>query len=215
MPPQSRTPVKHSQAASQLLIAAIDQARLRSGNVLAIPEGSVIDTGDRKIVYREVAEGTYDGVEVRLGPRCDMYYPVVSGLAAGDRVVTTGSFLIDAETRLNPAAGSIYVGGSSGSKSTSTTMSSRPASAESDEKQIRDALAELSPADAKLAEAQRYCPVTEMRLGSMGKPDKIMVQGRAVFLCCSGCEESAKSEAAKTLAAVDKYLRGEKPEGTK
>ena len=42
------------------------------------------------------------------------YYPVVKGLKAGDRVVTNGSFLIDAETRLNPAAGSVYVGGSGG-----------------------------------------------------------------------------------------------------
>ena len=60
-----------------------------------------------------------------LGPRMTdpdgaPFYPVLHGLNAGDRVVTSGSFLVDAETRLNPAAGSIYFGNSSGSKTAST-----------------------------------------------------------------------------------------------
>jgi Cu(I)/Ag(I) efflux system membrane fusion protein len=96
------------------------QAQLRQGRVLAVPENAVIDTGTLKIVYREAAPNTYEGVAVRLGPRMTaldqalVFYPVLSGLRPGDRVVTNGSFLIDAETRLNPAAGSIYFGGSGG-----------------------------------------------------------------------------------------------------
>jgi membrane fusion protein, copper/silver efflux system len=80
----------------------------------------VIDTGTTKVVYRESAPNVYDGAVVELGPRMSergkpaAYYPVLKGLNAGDRVVTNGSFLIDAETRLNPAAGSIYLGGSGG-----------------------------------------------------------------------------------------------------
>ena len=60
----------------------------------------MIDAGRRKVVYREAGPSLYDGVEVELGPRCDEYYPVVTGLEAGDRVATAGSFLIDAEARL-------------------------------------------------------------------------------------------------------------------
>jgi hypothetical protein len=90
---------------------ALAQARLQSGQVLAVPESAVIDTGSLQIVYRESEPGLFEGVTVRLGPRCGAYYPVVSGLRAGDRVVTAGSYNIDAETRLNPAAGSIYFGG--------------------------------------------------------------------------------------------------------
>ena len=40
---------------------------------------------------------------VKLGPPAGDYYPVLSGLADGDRVVTVGTFLIDAENRLNPS----------------------------------------------------------------------------------------------------------------
>lgn len=95
-------------------------ARLDQGQLLAIPENAVIDTGSTKVVYRESAANVFDGVVVELGPRMTergkpgAFYPVLRGLKAGDRVVTNGSFLIDAETRLNPAAGSIYLGGSGG-----------------------------------------------------------------------------------------------------
>ena len=81
---------------------------------LVVPESAVIDTGAKKIVYIERAEGQYEGHEVELGPRQDDFYPVLKGLAAGDRVAAAGSFLVDAETRLNPAAASIYFGASGG-----------------------------------------------------------------------------------------------------
>ena len=89
-----------------------------AGDVLAIPETAVIDTGKRKVVYVESSPGVYDAREVVLGPRAGAYYPVVQGLEAGMRVATAGSFLIDAETRLNPAAAGTYFGasGAPGSK---------------------------------------------------------------------------------------------------
>src|SRR5205807_205907 len=146
--------------------------------------GSVIDTGSRKVVYRETAPGVYEGIEVWLGTRCDLYYPVLSGLSAGERVVTTGSFLIDAETRLNPAAGSIYVAGSGGSKGNPSAVTARPSMGADEDAEVRAALAKLSPADRRLAEEQGYCPVLGTRLGGMGTPVKILLQGKPVFLCC-------------------------------
>jgi hypothetical protein len=38
------------------------------------------------------------------------FYPVLNGLEAGQRVAAAGSFLIDAETRLNTAAAATYSG---------------------------------------------------------------------------------------------------------
>src|SRR5438093_12645730 len=95
-------------------------ARLEQGLLLAVPENAVIDTGSTKVVYRESAANVFDGVVVELGPRMAergksvTYYPVLKGLKAGDRVVTNGSFLIDAETRITPPAGSVDVGGTGG-----------------------------------------------------------------------------------------------------
>ncbi len=83
------------------------------GKVLVVPESAVIDTGDKKIVYIEHEPGVFDGIRVELGPEANGFFPVVSGLQAGDRVAAAGAFLIDAETRLNPAAGSTYIGAGS------------------------------------------------------------------------------------------------------
>jgi hypothetical protein len=105
-------------------------------------------------------------------------------------VVTAGSFLIDAETRLNPAAGSIYFGGSGGSKGASASA-------------VRPSTDELSAEDRRLVEAQQFCPVREKsRLGSMGTPVKLTLAGTPVFLCCSGCLDQARANQGRTLARV-------------
>jgi hypothetical protein len=80
------------------------------GQVLAIPEVALIDTGTRTVVFVERMAGMFDALEVVVGPRCAAYFPVVSGLAPGDRVATAGAFLIDAETRLNPNLAVGYFG---------------------------------------------------------------------------------------------------------
>ncbi|MBX3465478.1 MAG: efflux RND transporter periplasmic adaptor subunit [Planctomycetes bacterium] len=89
-------------------------------NPLVVPTDAVIDTGIRQVVYREAEEGVYDAVQVELGPRSGDFYPVISGLRLGDRVVTRGAFLVDAEARLSPAATSNYFGASNTPGSSST-----------------------------------------------------------------------------------------------
>jgi Cu(I)/Ag(I) efflux system membrane fusion protein len=46
----------------------------------------------------------FDARAVVLGPRAGAWYPLLQGLSKGDLIVSRGSFLIDAETRLNPKA---------------------------------------------------------------------------------------------------------------
>lgn len=180
--------------------------RLERGEVLAIPEGSVIDTGRQKIVYRQSLPGEFDGVLVQLGPRMlgsegVEFYPVLSGLEPGERIVTSGSFLVDAETRLNPAAGSIYIGGSGGGSTPSKTV--RPSTPEDIDQKLELTLAKLSSEDRKLVESQKFCPVlADSRLGSMGAPVKVMVEGQPVFVCCKACSKQAESEAEATLKKV-------------
>jgi Cu(I)/Ag(I) efflux system membrane fusion protein len=70
--------------------------------VLTVPESAVIDTGTKKLVYVETDPGVFEGREVILGPVSGDVYPVIEGLATGEKVATAGSFLIDAENRLNP-----------------------------------------------------------------------------------------------------------------
>ena len=69
-----------------------------------------------------------------------------------------------------------------------------------EETEIQANLAKLSPEDRPLAEAQKFCCVEEEnRLGSMGKPEKVVVKGQPVFLCCKGCRDQALTHPEETL----------------
>ncbi len=200
-------PARVATIARTVLKEDSDQAaRLQRGEALAVPEGSVIDTGRQKIVYRQTSPDEFEGVLVQLGPRMlgpdgVTFYPVLSGLKTDERIVTSGSFLVDAETRLNPAAGSIYIGGSSGGAIPNKSV--RPSTPEDTDAKIDLALAKLGPEDRKLAESQRFCPVlSDSRLGSMGVPIKVLVNNQSVFVCCNGCSKAAAKNADATLKKV-------------
>jgi Cu(I)/Ag(I) efflux system membrane fusion protein len=73
------------------------------GNRLAIPEGAVIDTGVRKVVIVDRGSGYFEPREVKLGLKAGEVFEVIDGLKAGERVVTSASFLIDSESNLKEA----------------------------------------------------------------------------------------------------------------
>jgi hypothetical protein len=60
-------------------------------------------------------------------------------------------------------------------------------------------LAQLSPEDRALAEAQKTCPVSGEPLGSMGPGIKVQVDGKDVFVCCEGCVQPLKDNPADHL----------------
>ena len=73
------------------------------GDVLLVPSEAVIRTGLRDVVIVAADEGTYRPAHVVLGAERDGRTVVVSGLDEGDRVVTSGQFLIDSEASLRGA----------------------------------------------------------------------------------------------------------------
>ena len=88
---------------------------------------------------------------------------------------------------------------------TAPTLKSTPASHAAmaeEEKEIAAELAKLPAEDRKLAEEQKVCPVTGEPLGSMGKPIKLTVKDRPVFICCASCEGKIKADPDKYLAKI-------------
>lgn len=159
------------------------------GKVLAVPETAVIDLGSKKAVFVESMPGTFDAIEVKLGPRCGTMYPVVSGLEVGQKVATSGAFLVDAETRLNPSLAAGYFGAGA----------SRPTATDPAKSSAKQEFEGLAAADQAIASAQKTCPVTKKKLGSMGTPVKVTVAGRSVFVCCEGCIDALKDNPSKYL----------------
>jgi Cu(I)/Ag(I) efflux system membrane fusion protein len=71
--------------------------------VLAVPDSAVIDSGTRQAVLIERGGGKFEPREVKLGAHADGFYEVRQGLSAGERVVVSANFLIDAESNLRAA----------------------------------------------------------------------------------------------------------------
>ena len=67
---------------------------------LAVPEGAVIFSGERSMVWVESAPGSFVPRNITVGRKGDGYYEVVSGLAGGEAVAASGGFLIDAESQV-------------------------------------------------------------------------------------------------------------------
>ncbi len=74
-----------------------------AGEQLTVDVDAVLDTGARRIAFVETSEGVFEPREVALGPRSGGRAVVLSGLAAGEKVVARATFLVDSESRLKYA----------------------------------------------------------------------------------------------------------------
>jgi len=73
------------------------------GEKLAIPTAAVMRTGERAYAFKDGGEGKLVPVEIKLGARSAGWWEVLSGLEAGDKVVTSANFLVDSESQLKAA----------------------------------------------------------------------------------------------------------------
>lgn len=69
-----------------------------------VPAAAVVYTGPRRLVFVDLGEGRFRPQEVRVGAEAGGMYEVLSGVVPGDRVATSGVFLIAAEARISTAA---------------------------------------------------------------------------------------------------------------
>ena len=81
------------------------QAPVRQG--LRVPGDAVIDSGTKKVVFLSLGDGKFQPREVAIGASNGDQVEVLSGLAAGDQVVTRANFLIDSESRLKASLASM------------------------------------------------------------------------------------------------------------
>ncbi len=169
--------------------------------ILCVPESAIVDRGPEQLVYVESMPGMFDGVAVKVGRRMGSYFPVLSGLQPGQRVASSGAFLIDAETRLNPSLAAGYFGANpSALTSTSATSPLAPVRKMAEKGDGRH----LSDDDQRMVDQQKICPVTDLLLDSMGGPIPVMIGDRKVFICCAGCERRLRDEPEKYLAKIPK-----------
>ena len=73
-------------------------------SAVLVPDTAVLRSGERNTVFVARDGGSFEPREVQLGSRSEgNFYEVLSGLAAGERVVTSGQFMLDSESQLRDA----------------------------------------------------------------------------------------------------------------
>jgi Cu(I)/Ag(I) efflux system membrane fusion protein len=70
---------------------------------IAVPVDAIIDSGLRKTVYVETADGGFAPRAVETGWRMGDTVQITKGLEPGERIVVAGNFLLDSESRLHSA----------------------------------------------------------------------------------------------------------------
>ncbi|MEP7183739.1 MAG: efflux RND transporter periplasmic adaptor subunit [Betaproteobacteria bacterium] len=96
------------------MFAQVELPVAGKGKVLTVPISAVIDSGTRRIVLVQLAEGRFEPREVKLGSRTDSYVEVMDGVKEGEPVVVAANFLIDAESNLKAAVGGFGVSAQGG-----------------------------------------------------------------------------------------------------
>ncbi len=183
------------------MYASVEVASELSASALLVPDMAVLRSGEKNTVFVALDGGRFEPRTVELGARAEGdRYEVRQGLSEGERVVTSGQFLLDSESQLKEAIQRMLHPGDATmtSKETSGTNStSAPAthiSAMADDKVVY-----ICPMPEHVAlqyEHAGQCPLCGMTLVPV-TPDllaKIQPGGRVEYYTCPMHEHSMVRE---------------------
>lgn len=80
------------------------QLQVNLGRRVVVPEQAVVFTGENRVVFVDLGEGRLQAQKIKIGVRNDDFIEVLDGLNYDDVIVTSGNFLIAAESKLKAGA---------------------------------------------------------------------------------------------------------------
>ena len=122
-------------------------------DVLAVPRSAILFPGGAAYAYVAKGNGVYERRRIQLGRQGDSRWEVLHGLEAGDRVVTSGNVLIDAQAQFNQGSDADETGSGGmatarpGEEPMDTAMS--PAASADSPNSMAVAVAALQPAQRR------------------------------------------------------------------
>ena len=176
---------------------------LKQQGAVVVPRQAILMSGDASVAYVETEPGRFEFRKVQLGPISGNLAAIVSGIEAGENVVSRAAFMVDAE--FNIASKPSIIDPDKKRPIDETDAEITPEQPEA----IREALSQLSELDRDLALAQVICPVTEFALGSMGPPIKVRVDNQNVLICCEGCRDRLIKDPQNYFSILERYHQKE------
>lgn len=79
------------------------QLNIDYGTQTLVPSEAVLNSGTRQVVFVARGDGYFEPREIRIGDEFNGQTVVLAGLKPGEKIVASGNFLIDSESRLGAA----------------------------------------------------------------------------------------------------------------
>ena len=96
------------------MFASVEVVSPPSEPVLTVPDNALIESGQRQVVLIARGEGLFEPRAVTAGRRANGMVEILAGLKEGETIVTSATFLIDAESNLRAALQSFTAGDGAG-----------------------------------------------------------------------------------------------------
>lgn len=143
---------------------------------ISVPLDALLDSGLTKRVFVDLGNGYFEPRAVETGERLGGQVQILKGLAAGERIVTSGAFMIDSESRLkNPGAAAAHV---------------------------HDHAAELKTASASAGQAKDpRCGMTVEPAKATAAGLTFTYKGAAYYFCSKSCKDEFQQDPGKYLAS--------------
>jgi membrane fusion protein, copper/silver efflux system len=145
------------------------EIKIDYGKRIVVPQEAVMDSGSEQLVFVGYEGGYLEPRKVQLGENVDGQFIVLSGLKAGERIVTSGNFLVDSESKLKSAAGGMGMPGMNHGDSAPAKIR-KPASPDHSEHQQGG---QQTPQAKSEEPSQRPPKVEEKKDHSQHQPNKI------------------------------------------
>jgi membrane fusion protein, copper/silver efflux system len=108
------------------MYATVELVAELAPSALLVPDMAVLRSGEKNTVFVALDRGRFEARTVILGPRAgEDSYAVLSGLNEGERVVTSGQFMLDSESQLREAIQKMMKPGETGPQMTGATNGHR------------------------------------------------------------------------------------------
>jgi len=164
-------------------------------SALLVLDSAVLRSGEKNTVFVALPGGKFDPRIVVLGPEAEHdLYQVISGLKAGERIVTSGQFMLDSESQLREAIQKMRAPAEATTKMPPTTNTSQPEPVSSTNAQ-REGVVYVCPMPAHVSITYDHpgkCPICGMTLVPVTPAELKQLQpgGKVLYYTCPMPEHS-------------------------
>jgi RND family efflux transporter MFP subunit len=182
-----------------MFVSAQIHAQLEDSAVL-VPESAVLRSGAKNTVFVALDGGKFEGRDVVLGVEAEnALIQVTSGLSAGERVVTSGQFLLDSESQLREAIDKMRGSTSATKPETTTSVSTNEMTATAPAKVETETSVYVCPMPEHVSIIYDHagnCPICGMALVPVmpSMLQKIQPGGQVLYYTCPMPEHASVHE---------------------